>query len=81
MALDELEVGLERKARQGDERGARAQRGPERDDEPHDMGEGRDGDDGVARPELERGAAWATATATFAWVSITPFGSPVVPLE
>ena len=53
----------------------------ERDDEAHDVGEGRDGGDGVARPELQPGARLRDGDATFAWVSMTPLGRPVVPLE
>ena len=32
-------------------------------------------------PSFSAARAWATAATRFAWVSMTPLGSPVVPLE
>ena len=51
------------------------------DDKAHDVGEGRDGKHDVALAGPQCRPGWRTAPRDFGGVSMTPFGSPVVPLE
>jgi hypothetical protein len=56
MAVDELDEGVDGEARQRHRRRTGRQRVGQGDDEAHDVREGRDRDDGVARSELQRRA-------------------------
>jgi hypothetical protein len=53
MPVDELDEGVEGEARQRHDRRTRRQRVGQRDNAAHDVREGRDRDDGVARTELQ----------------------------
>jgi hypothetical protein len=45
------------------------------------VGEGRDREQGVVLVDPQPAETWRTEVTRLAWVSRTPFGSPVVPLE